>query len=492
MSFTQAKLTIKVIEASGVAAKDMGGTSDPYCIIHVDSCKAKTKVKRKSLDPVWNQEFSFVLNSPSGVIHIEMWDKDTFTPDDFLGQVDIQLAELEPGVELRRWYTLKRRRADEFVCGQLHLQILYETQIKQVSLSDFEILHLVGEGSFGKVFQVRKKDTGQVYAMKVLKKKKLVDEGEVEHTRTEKNILINNNHPFLVNLKFAFQTEKKIYFVLDYVNGGELFFHLKKERRFDEDKVRFYAAEITLALEHLHSLGIIYRDLKPENVLLESTGHIRLTDFGLSKAGLQATKGKTTTFCGTPEYLAPEVIKGTSYSYEIDWWSLGTIMYEMFTSQPPFACRNQSQMYQRILNETPYYPNYIPASAKAIMNQLLEKDPRKRLNGKGVRKHPFFQSIDWDKLAAKKIKPPIIPHVKGEEDTSNVDKEFMERPAIDSFDFSAIDGDGLTESMDERLFAEFSYVSEREIKKKKEDKDAIPPTFLESILESINEKLSDG
>ncbi|ELR14878.1 protein kinase domain containing protein [Acanthamoeba castellanii str. Neff] len=415
---------------------------DPYCIIHVDSCKAKTKVKRKSL-----------------------------------------LAELEPGVELRRWYTLKRRRADEFVCGQLHLQILYETQIKQVSLSDFEILHLVGEGSFGKVFQVRKKDTGQVYAMKVLKKKKLVDEGEVEHTRTEKNILINNNHPFLVNLKFAFQTEKKIYF---------LFFHLKKERRFDEDKVRFYAAEITLALEHLHSLGIIYRDLKPENVLLESTGHIRLTDFGLSKAGLQATKGKTTTFCGTPEYLAPEVIKGTSYSYEIDWWSLGTIMYEMFTSQPPFACRNQSQMYQRILNETPYYPNYIPASAKAIMNQLLEKDPRKRLNGKGVRKHPFFQSIDWDKLAAKKIKPPIIPHVKGEEDTSNVDKEFMERPAIDSFDFSAIDGDGLTESMDERLFAEFSYVSEREIKKKKEDKDAIPPTFLESILESINEKLSDG
>jgi serine/threonine protein kinase len=495
--FSQALLKIQVVEASGLAGKDMGGTSDPYCILAIDGCKAKTKVKKKCLDPVWNEEFEFVINSPSGKIHIEVWDKDTFTPDDFLGQVDLKFAQLTVGQELDQWFPLKRRKHDEFVCGQLHLRILYQHEQKKISKDDFEILHLIGEGSFGKVFQVRKKDTGQIYAMKVLKKKKLIEEGEVEHTKTEKNILMNNHHPFLVNLKFSFQTDLKIYFVIDYVNGGELFFHLKREKRFSEDKVRFYAAEITLALEHLHSLGIIYRDLKPENVLLESSGHIRLTDFGLSKAGLLgAGKDRTATFCGTPEYLAPEVLLGQPYGKEIDWWSLGTIMFEMFTSLPPYYCKNQSQMYHRILHEQPNYPSYIPAPARHVISLLLEKDPKKRLDGRGVRKHPFFRSINWDKLLEKKVKPPIIPIAKDEEDTENVDQEFMQRPAVDSFDDPdptdkavislSEGGEALTRSLDEKLFSEFSYVSEDEIRKKPKKKKEKSPLGATSSKSASN------
>jgi len=206
-----------------------------------------------------------------------------------------------------------------------------------VTREDFTIKKVVGRGSFGKVFMVERKSDGQIYAMKTLKKDFIIKTNQVSQTKTERDIMTLINHPFVVKLHFAFQTEDMLYFVTDFLNGGELFLHLCNEIRFTEDRARFYAAEMVLAISHLHENGIIYRDLKPENVLLDSSGHIKITDFGLSKMkSLDNLDQMTNTFCGTPEYLAPEVIQARGHSYGVDWWSLGMLIYEMISGINPF------------------------------------------------------------------------------------------------------------------------------------------------------------
>jgi len=223
--------------------------------------------------------------------------------------------------------------------------VLYSGDNKKVGKDDFELLKVIGKGSFGKVMQVKKKDDGQIYAMKVLRKEAIIARKQVDHTRAEKAILQKIEHPFIVKLNYAFQTEDKLYMVLDFVNGGELFFHLKKEGKFSEERVRLYSAEIALALHHLHSRDIVYRDLKPENILIDADAHICITDFGLSKEII--SDEVTHTFCGTPEYLAPEVLKGQGHGCPVDWWSLGTLIYEMLTGLPPFYSQNINIMYQK-------------------------------------------------------------------------------------------------------------------------------------------------
>lgn len=195
--------------------------------------------------------------------------------------------------------------------------------------SDFEFLKVIGKGSFGKVLLAKHKTENQIYAVKVLAKKMILKRNEKTHIMCERNVLLKNlNHPFLVGLRYSFQSKEKLYFVLDYVNGGELFFHLQKERFFSEDRAKFYAAEITSALGYLHSENIVYRDLKPENILLDAEGHVVLTDFGLCKDNLSG-HDTTNTFCGTPEYLAPEVLRKEAYDRGVDWWCLGAVLYEM-------------------------------------------------------------------------------------------------------------------------------------------------------------------
>ena len=217
---------------------------------------------------------------------------------------------------------------------------------QKMTVDDFELLNVVGKGSFGKVMQVRKKDTGEIFAMKTLKKSVLVKRKHVEHTQTEREILQQIDHPFIVSLRYAFQTKDKLYMILDYFNGGELFFHLRNGGAFGEERAKFYAAEIACALSCLHDNNYIYRDLKPENILLDSDGHIRLTDFGLSKDGI-SDNSITHTFCGTPEYLAPEIIKNDGYGKTVDWWSLGTLLYEMINGLPPFYDENLHYMYEK-------------------------------------------------------------------------------------------------------------------------------------------------
>jgi len=326
---------------------------------------------------------------------------------------------------------------------------------EKVSVDDFDLLNLLGKGSFGKVMQVRKKDTGRIYAMKVLDKKHILDHGEVQHTRSEKNILQKVHHNFLVNLVFSFQTDDKLYLVMDYVNGGEMFFHLQKDKRFSEERSRFYAAEILLALEHLHANGIIYRDLKPENILFTADGHICLTDFGLCKEGIETEADRTGTFCGTPEYLAPEVLTGKGYSKPVDWWSFGSLLYEMLTGLPPFYSQDVQEMYRKIIHDKLKFPANMNPDAMSLIDGLLQRDFNARLKDPSIiKKHPFFSVIQWDDLAAKKVKPPFVPKVEGEGDVSQIDPAFIEEvAAITPSDNSEID------KAEQSNFEGFTYVS---------------------------------
>jgi len=306
----------------------------------------------------------------------------------------------------------------------------------KITKDDFELLTVIGKGSFGKVMQVKKKDSGQIFAMKVLRKEAIIARKQVAHTKAEKTILQKIQHPFIVRLHYAFQTKDKLYMVLDYINGGELFFHLKKEGRFTEVRVKFYAAQITCAIAHLHSLGIVYRDLKPENILLDSNGNITITDFGLSKE-IKQDEG-THTFCGTPEYLAPEVLKGQGHGMAVDWWSLGTLIYEMLTGLPPFYSQNINIMYQKILNGELRFPSYVSPDAQSLLEGLLTRDVDRRLGSgpdgsNNVKKHPFFKDIDFDKLERRELDAPFRPRVKdSDKDTSQIDDCFKQEPARDS------------------------------------------------------------
>ncbi|XP_030071159.1 ribosomal protein S6 kinase alpha-5 [Microcaecilia unicolor] len=313
---------------------------------------------------------------------------------------------------------------------------------EKVGIENFELLKVLGTGAYGKVFLVRKisgHDAGKLYAMKVLKKATIVQKAKTtEHTRTERQVLEHiRQSPFLVTLHYAFQTDTKLHLILDYINGGELFTHLSQRERFTENEVQIYIGEIVLALEHLHKLGIIYRDTKLENILLDSSGHVVLTDFGLSKEFLTDEKERTYSFCGTIEYMAPEIVRGgeTGHDKAVDWWSLGVLMYELLTGASPFTVdgekNSQSEISRRILKNDPPYPPEMSYITKDIIQGLLVKDPQKRLGcGPGgsdeIKKHPFFQNINWDDLAAKKVPAPFKPVIRDELDVGNFAEEFTD------------------------------------------------------------------
>ncbi|KAF9097264.1 serine/threonine protein kinase psk1 [Mortierella sp. AD031] len=304
---------------------------------------------------------------------------------------------------------------------------------------DFKFLKVIGRGAYGKVYLVRHITTNALYAMKVLKKASIIVHAkDTECTMSERKILEAIRHPFIVKLHYAFQTDHRLYLILEYASGGELFTHLAAERMFSEENTAFYAAQLVLALEHLHSLGIIYRDLKPENIMLNAHGDIVLTDFGLSKVPLEHSDGRTGTVCGTIEYMAPEVIsERVQYDRTVDWWSLGIVIHDMLTGSPPFVANNRKKTMDAIMNKKLNLPYYLSSDAKDLLGKLLKRTPSARLGfgPKGIeniKSHRFFRKINWKLLALRELEPPIVPFLSDPESVENFNVEFTGLPVQES------------------------------------------------------------
>merc|ERR1719491_29128 len=359
------------------------------------------------------------------------------------------------------------------------------------------LLRVLGKGSFGKVVLVQKRvgrEKGGLFAMKILRKSHLVKRRQIERTRTERKVLAVVDHPFIMKLHFAFQTEDKLYLVLDYCAGGEIFFHLSRHRRFPEKVARFYTAELLLALGHCHNNGIIYRDIKPENVLLDSHGHVKLGDFGLAKDNIRHPYKGALSRVGTPEYMAPEILHQSGHGFCVDYWGLGMLVYEMMTGLPPWYTTDRLKLLKRLTSAPLDIPSTFSPSASAFVFSLLQRDPRRRLGVRGhrsVQGHDFFNCMDFKALLSKRIPPPISPcegwtpsqilddglslsHTDGsgvqdvgvcsvelDAATANFDKQFT-RMSLDSSaehcnEYDSSDGTHSEGELNERTFIDFTY-----------------------------------
>ncbi|KAJ8289479.1 hypothetical protein GJAV_G00001760 [Gymnothorax javanicus] len=362
-----------------------------------------------------------------------------------------QLADLWPKMELVQLETENGQSTaedgvepavkDDDVIKEINIVHVVKEGAEKADASQFELLKVLGQGSFGKVFLVRKvtpPDNNQLYAMKVLKKATLKVRDRVR-TKMERDILADVNHPFVVKLHYAFQTEGKLYLILDFLRGGDLFTRLSKEVMFTEEDVKFYLAELALGLDHLHGLGIIYRDLKPENILLDEEGHIKLTDFGLCKEAIDHEK-KAYSFCGTVEYMAPEVVNRQGHIHSADWWSFGVLMFEMLTGSLPFQGKDRKETMTLILKAKLGMPQFLSAEAQSLLRALFKRNPANRLGS------------DWNKLFRREIKPPFKPAVARPDDTFYFDTEFTSRTPKDSPGVPASAGA-------HQLFRGFSFVA---------------------------------
>ncbi|KAL3819334.1 hypothetical protein ACJIZ3_005239 [Penstemon smallii] len=319
-----------------------------------------------------------------------------------------------------------------------------DVEVKKMGPGDFEILRVIGKGAFGKVFQVRMKkgntntinDNGDgIFAMKVMRKDTIIKNNHVDYMRAERDILTKVEHPFIVQLRYSFQTKSKLYLILDFINGGHLFYHLYRQRIFSEEQARVYTAEIVSAVSHLHKSGIVHRDLKPENILMDADGHVMLTDFGLAKEIDESSRSNS--MCGTTEYMAPEILLSKGHNKDADWWSIGILLFEMLSGQPPFTHANRKKLQEKIINEKFKLPPRLSSDAHSLLKGLLQKDPSKRLGSgpKGadeIKFHKWFRTVNWKKLEARELQPKFKPDVIGKDCTANFDKCWTAMPLDDS------------------------------------------------------------
>ncbi|OAF68930.1 hypothetical protein A3Q56_03303 [Intoshia linei] len=347
--------------------------------------------------------------------------------------------------------------------------IVNKSEEKRVSINDFSMIKLLGRGGYGRVFLTKKisgYDQNTYYAMKILKKVDVVKSKiDTAHTKSERQIMAKIKHPFLVDLIYAFQTGYKLYLIMEYVPGGEIYTQLETNVCIPEEDTVFYVSEVVLALEYLHKIGIIYRDLKPENILITIEGHIKMTDFGLCKEALVGSE-LTHTFCGTIDYMSPEILNHTGHNKSCDWWSLGCLVYDMLSGRPPFSSSTRQKTIYKILHCKVHYPRIISTKSKAFINKIkyhimlhcLRKDYKNRLgSGPGdanhIKKEAFFHRLNWDDVFQKRRIPPMKPKLKSWTDVSAFDIKFTSENIVGSPNLTPI-SDSLNEA-----FLGFSYVS---------------------------------
>lgn len=485
------KLCIQLFEARNLIPMDPNGLSDPYVkckLIPTDDRKAvkmKSKIMKGSLNPVWNESFVCDLSSEDKDkrLCIEVWDYDRTSRNDFMGSLSFGISELYKE-SASGWYKLLVQEEGEFYCVPVpsedqDLRMLRKrtnkiniksdaekpdknqvnARLDSIKITDFNLLMVLGKGSFGKVLLGERKNTDELYAIKILKKDVIVQDDDTECVMVEKRVLALSQKPsFLIQIHSCFQTMDRLYFVMEYANGGDLMHRIQQEQRFKEPVCVFYTAEILIGLFYLHQNGVIYRDLKLDNVLLDQEGHIKIADFGMCKEGIFGDT-KTKTFCGTPDYIAPEIILYQPYGKSVDFWALGVLIYEMLAGQPPFDGEDEDELFASITDSHVAYPKHMSKEAVTLVKSLLTKDPMKRLGTaaegeKMIRDHIFFRRIDWNRIEMREVQPPYKPKIIDSRDTSNFDREFTsELPTLSPTDKLFI------MNLDQHEFDGFSFVN---------------------------------
>ncbi|VIO87951.1 Uncharacterized protein BM_BM3088 [Brugia malayi] len=452
-------LQVKVTEARNLIPMDPNGLSDPYCKLklipddHSSKSKKKSKTIRSTLNPVWNECFEYKLEAADAGkrLSVEVWDWDRTSRNDFMGSLSFGISELmKESVE--GWYKLLSAQSP----------IRLQSELKQqntIKSTDFNFLSVLGKGSFGKVLLGEHKDSKELFAVKILKKDVIVQDDDMECAMTEKRVLsLCDKPPFLVTLYSCFQTSDRLYFVMEFVSGGDLMYQIQQVGKFKEPVAAFYATEIAIGLFFLHSKGIIYRDLKLDNVMLDTNGHIKITDFGMCKENIIGN-AKTKTFCGTPDYIAPEIILYQPYNKSVDWWAYGVLLFEMLAGQPPFDGEDEDELFAAITDHSISYPKSMSKEAVSICKALLQKSPEKRLGCgqlavREIKEHPFFKRIDWYKIERRQVQPPFKPKLKSPESTENFDSQFRKL----SVKMSACDVD-ILRNLEGYEFPDFDYVN---------------------------------